>query len=84
MVADSRIALFENEKLSSYASYTNLLNLSEQKYLTQKENTGYMERLAISYKSELEYYQKKDRKHRRQRNLLSYGLAAVIVLLIVK
>lgn len=79
-----RVLLMETEKSAAYQSYTNLLNLSEQKFQTQKENTGYMERLALSYKSELEYYQKKDRKHRRQRNLLSYGVAGVIVLLLVK
>lgn len=80
----ARVHLLESQQITAYNSYTNLLNLSQQKFKTQKENTGYMERLALSYKSELEYYQKKDRKHRRQRNLLSYGLAGVIVLLLVK
>lgn len=80
----ARVNLLEIEKLASHHSFINLLKTSEQKYTTQKENTGHMERLAMSYKSERDYYIKRERKQRQKKNILSYGLLALLGIIIVK
>lgn len=53
---------------------------SEQKFEKQKEITADFVRRGDSYRNESEHYQKKDRKHRRQRNGLAAGLVVVIVI----
>ena len=79
-----RAALLQSAKLSDYNSFTNLLNISEQKFQKQKEITSDFVRLSDSWRDQSEYYRKEDRKHRRQRNGLGFGLVAVIILTLVK
>lgn len=81
---EARVELLESEKTASYKSFSNLLKLSEQKYSKQKENTLYMEKLAMSYKGQMEYYQKRERKQRRKKNIVTYGAVVLISLLIIK
>lgn len=79
-----RIALLESEKLASSVSYTNLLKLSEQKFETQKEITADFVRLADSWRDQSDYYQKKYKKQRRQKGLLTAVTVGLIGLLIIK
>jgi hypothetical protein len=81
---ESRIFLLESEKLSVHQSFTNLLNISQQKFQKQKEITSDFVRLSDSWRDQSEYYRKEDRKHRRQRNGLAAGLVVVIVLGLVR
>lgn len=80
----TRVQLLEDSKMAAHSSFTNLLKLSEQKFETQKENTGHMERLALSYKGQMEYYQKREKKQRKKKNILGGALVVVIVLSLIK
>lgn len=79
----ARIVLLSDEKQSLVLSYTNLLNISEQKFQKQKEITSDFVRLSDSWRDQSEHYRKEDRKHRRQRNGLAAGMVVVIVLGII-
>ena len=73
-----RVVLAESQLSMQYKSYTNLLNLSEQKYQKQKEITSDFVRLSEGWKKEAEYYQKKYRKSRRGKRIITYiGLTAI-------
>ena len=78
--SQERVALLESEKTASYKSFTNLLNISQQKFQKQKEITSGFVRLSDSRRQESDYYQKRSKKYRRQRNGLAAGLVVVIVI----
>lgn len=80
----ARVDLLENEAHVSYSSFTNLLKIEQDKYLTQKSITGNFESVANSYRDQLVYYQKKDRKHRWQRNGVTGLLIGVIIMSLIK
>lgn len=80
----AHVRLLESQQIAAYNSFTNLLKVEQQKYQSQKENTGHMERLALSYKSERDYYLKRERKQRRKKNILGGALVVVIILTLVK
>lgn len=66
------------------ASYRREIGLLNQKVETQKENTGHMERLALSYKSERDYYIKREKKQRRKKNLSTVIILILAGALMVK
>lgn len=84
MIADSRIALLEDEKLSSYAAFTNLLKIEQEKVQYHKEMFSHMENLAGSFREEKEYYIKRERKQRRKKNVLGYAVLILAGALVVK
>lgn len=83
-VLSKRVALLESQQIASQTSYSNLLKLSEEKYLNQKEITSDMVRLSSSWKEESDYFQKRSKKFRRQRNGVAAGLVAVIILTLIQ
>ena len=80
----ARIILLEQEKESYHQSYTNLLKLSEQKFETQKEITSDFVRLADSWRDQSDYYQKRYKKQRRQKGLLTAVTVGLIIIIIAK
>lgn len=78
------IELVVAHSFQRYRDFQELLNIEHQKYITQKESTELMEKFAASFREELNYYQKKDRKHRRQRNGLGVGVVALVILILAK
>jgi hypothetical protein len=80
----SRIVLLENKQQSLSLSYTNLLKIEQDKYNLQKETTGDMERLAYSFRDQMNYYKKKEKRSRWQRNGLGALLVGVVVYSLVK
>lgn len=79
-----RVDLIEGQQRAAVDSYTNLLNLSEQKYEKQKEITSDFSRLADSWRSEADYYQKRYKKQRNQKGLLTAGVVVLVGLIILK
>lgn len=80
----ARVRLLESQQITTYNSFSNLLKVEQEKFSTQKENTGHMERLALSYKGQMEYYQKREKKQRKKKNILGGALVVVIVLTLIK
>lgn len=72
-----QVHLLEDQGLSQYRSFTNLLQISEEKYRYQKEITHHMESLAGSYREELGYYQKREKKARGKNKVLG-GLVLIL------
>ena len=83
-VLSARIDLLNTVRKKESDSYTNLLKLSEQKFETQKEITADFVRLADSWREESEYYQRKYKKQRRQKGVLTIGAVGLLVIMILK
>lgn len=81
---EARVGLLESQNLAQYHSFSNLLQIEQQKFTTQKEITANMEGLTNSFREERDYYQKQDRKHRRQNKLLAGLLVGVVILVVGK
>lgn len=75
---NERVALLEREKNAAYQSYTNLLNLSEQKYQKQKEITSDFVRLSEGWRKEADYYQRRYRKKRNHNKVITFIAIAAI------
>jgi C4-type Zn-finger protein len=82
--SQERVELLESEKIASYKAFTNLLKIEQQKYEAQKEITVNMESWGNSWRDQSAYYEKKDRKHRRQKKGLIAGIVILIGVLVVK
>ena len=66
------------------ASYRREISLVNQKFETQKEITADFVRLADGWKEEASYYQKKYKKQRRQKGLLTAVTVGLIIIIIAK
>ena len=66
------------------ASYRREISLVNQKFETQKEITSDFVRLADGWKEEATYYQKRYKKQRRQKGLLTAVTVGLIILIIAK
>lgn len=82
-VQDQQINLLEYRKDQLGIYYEDLLKLEREKTSIQKEITADMVRFSESWQSEAEYYQKRSKKFRRQRNGLGMGIIAVVVLALI-
>jgi hypothetical protein len=78
--ADSRIALLESEKLSSYQSFTNLLKIEREKLQLQKEITAHTESVSNTYQEEKKSLKKQVRRLKWQR--IGLGLISVVVIVV--
>lgn len=79
-----KVDLLESANQTAYNSFTNLLKIEQQKYEKQKEITANMESWGNSWRDQSAYYEKKDRKHRRQKKGLVAGIIILIGVLVVK
>lgn len=82
--SQKRVELLESEKTALHKSFTNLLKIEQLKYETQKQITANMESWGNSWRDQATFYQKKDRKHRREKKLLIGGIAILIGVMVVK
>lgn len=80
----ARVHLLELKESALYDSYTNLLNLSEQKYEKQKEITADVVRLSDSWRDQSNYYQKRYKKARRGKKIITYIAIAALGWAVVK
>lgn len=65
-----RVDLLDKQSKALSDSYTKLLKIEREKFEKQKEITQGMEGLAMSYRDERDYYQKKYRRQRRGKRAL--------------
>jgi Skp family chaperone for outer membrane proteins len=72
----------DSEELT--ASYEREIGLLNQKFEKQKEITLNMESWGNSWRDQSAFYEKKDRKHRRQKKGLIAGIVILIGVLAVK
>jgi hypothetical protein len=80
----TRVDLLQSQYADSHAAFSNLLKIEQDKYSLQKETTGDMERLAYSFRDQMNHYQKKEKRSRWQRNGLGALLVGVVVYSLVK
>ena len=83
-VLSAQVDLLQAARLSDYHSFTNLLKIEQEKFETQKEITADFVRLADSWREEATYYQKRYKKQRRQKGVLTIGAMGLLVLMILK
>src|SRR5690348_4819215 len=62
-ILSARLDLLEAERVSQYNSFTNLLNISEDKFQKQKEITSDFVRLSDSWRDQSEHYQQRSEEH---------------------
>lgn len=74
-----RVVLLETEKAATYLSFTNLLKIEQEKFQLQKEITDHTSKLSESYREQLAYITKKERKQRIQNRFLKAGVTAAAI-----
>ncbi len=71
---NERIDTLQDRVTTQQADFKKLLVLSEKKYLAQKQVSENMASLSNSFRDQLTYYQKKERKQRIQNRFLKGGI----------
>lgn len=78
---NARIVLLESQYETSYSSFTNLLKISEANLTDQKAISADFQKHSQSFSDQLSYYEKINRKQKRQNFGLKVllGLAGVFI-----
>lgn len=79
-----QIEILRTINTEQYQDFQKLLSIEREKFATQKEITADFVRLADSWREEAEFYQKRYKKQRRQKGVLTIGAVGLLVLMILK
>lgn len=79
-----QIDLLRDINSEQYRDFQKLLAIEREKFATQKGITADFVRLADSWREEAEFYQKRYKKQRRQKGVLTIGAVGLLIITILK